>query len=290
MKAACPSGRFFATFVFSDVPCIENRCTRYWQAIELRWHVRLSTDPISYEYADGVLNDRIILVTGASDGIGKALAVHIAGLGAQVVLHGRNTKKLESVYDQITNLKDKPRPSIAELDLATADSAAYASLHNSIEQEFGRLDGLVHNAGILGQRLSIEQYDVADWQQVMHVNLTAPFVLTQVLLPLLRQSPDPSIIFTSSGVGRVGKAFWGAYSVSKFGTEALSQILANENRHTSLRVNCVNPGPVRTRMRLEAYPAEDRDALKRPQEILATYVYLLGPDSQGVTGESIDLQ
>ncbi|MCH8071546.1 MAG: YciK family oxidoreductase [Proteobacteria bacterium] len=251
---------------------------------------RLSTDPISYEYADGVLNDRIILVTGASDGIGKALAVHIAGLGAQVVLHGRNTKKLESVYDKITNLKDKPRPSIAVLDLATADSAAYSSLHNSIEQEFGRLDGLVHNAGILGQRLSIEQYDVADWQQVMHVNLTAPFVLTQVLLPLLRQSPDPSIIFTSSGVGRVGKAFWGAYSVSKFGTEALSQILANENRHTSLRVNCVNPGPVRTRMRLEAYPAEDRDALKRPQEILATYVYLLGPDSQGVTGKSIDLQ
>ncbi len=96
MKAACPSGRFFATFVFSDVPCIENRCTRYWQAIELRWHVRLSTDPISYEYADGVLNDRIILVTGASDGIGKALAVHIAGLGAQVVLHGRNTKNLKA--------------------------------------------------------------------------------------------------------------------------------------------------------------------------------------------------
>ena len=230
------------------------------------------------------------MVTGASDGIGKALAVHIAGLGAQVVLHGRNTKKLESVYDQITKLQDSPRPSIAVLDLATADSDAYSSLVDSVEQEFGRLDGLVHNAGILGQRLSIEQYDVAEWQRVMHVNLTVPFVLTQALLPLLRHSSDPSIICTSSGVGRVGKAFWGAYSVSKFGTEALSQILADENRHTPLRVNCINPGPVRTKMRLAAYPAEDRDALKRPEDIMASYVYLLGPDSQGVTGESIDVQ
>jgi NAD(P)-dependent dehydrogenase (short-subunit alcohol dehydrogenase family) len=250
----------------------------------------LSTDPVSYKYAEDILKDRIVMVTGASDGIGKALAVHIAGLGAQVVLHGRNTKKLESVYDQITKLQDSARPSIAVLDLATADSDAYSSLVNSIEQEFGRLDGLVHNAGILGQRLSIEQYDVAEWQRVMHVNLTVPFVLTQALLPLLRKSSDPSIIFTSSGVGRVGKAFWGAYSVSKFGTEALSQILADENRHTSLRANCINPGPLRTKMRLAAYPAEDRDALKRPEDIMASYVYLLGPDSQGVTGESIDVQ
>lgn len=250
----------------------------------------MTTDPKTYEYAEGILKNRIVLVTGASDGIGKALAVHIAGLGAQVVLHGRNTKKLESVYDQITDLKDAPRPSIAVLDLATADTGAYASLVDSLEQEFGRLDGLVHNASILGQRLSIEQYDVAEWQRVMHINLTAAFVLTQALLPLLRQSADPSIIFTSSGVGRIGKAFWGAYSVSKFGTEALSQILAAENRHTPLRINCINPGPTRTKMRLAAYPAEDRDALKRPQDILAAYVYLLGPDSQGVTGESFDLQ
>ena len=250
----------------------------------------MSSDPISYEYAGDILKNRIVLITGASDGIGEALAVHIAGLGAQVVLHGRDTKKLEGVYDRITNLQDAPRPSIVVLDLATADGDAYASLVNSIEQEFGRLDGLVHNAGILGQRLSIEQYEIADWQQVMHVNLTVPFVLTQALLPLMRQSPDPSIIFTSSGVGRVGKAFWGAYSVSKFGTEGLSQILADENRHTPMRVNCINPGPIRTKMRLAAYPAEDRDALKRPEDIMATYVYLLGPDSKGVTGQSFDVQ
>lgn len=248
------------------------------------------TEPISYEYADGILEKRIVLVTGASDGIGEALAVHIARLGAQVLLHGRNQKKLEAVYDRITALDDVPRPSIAVLDFATADADAYASLIDSIEAEFGRLDGLVHNAGMLGQRLSIEQYDIAEWQQVMHVNLTVPFVLTQALLPLMRQSNDPSIVFTSSGVGRTGKAFWGAYSVSKFGTEALSQILADENRHTTLRVNCINPGPVRTKMRHAAYPAEDRNALKRPEDILATYVYLLGPDSKGVTGQSFDVQ
>ena len=249
----------------------------------------MSFDPQAYEYATNILKGRIVLVTGASDGIGKALALHIAELGAQVLLHGRTTKKLEDVYDQITDLRDAPRPSIAVLDLATADGDAYSSLINSIEQEFGRLDGLVHNAGILGQRLSIEQYDVADWQRVMHVNLTVPFVLTQAMLPLLRESHDPSMIFTSSGVGRVGKAFWGAYSVSKFGTEGLSQILADENRHTPLRVNCINPGPIRTKMRLAAYPAEDRDALKRPEDIMATYVYLLGSDSQGVTGQSFDV-
>lgn len=250
----------------------------------------MHTDPISYEYADGILRNRIVLVTGASDGIGKALAVHIASQGAQVVLHGRNKKKLECVYDEITDLKNAPRPSIAVLDLSTADRDAYSSLVSSIEQEFGRLDGLVHNAGILGPRISIEQYDAVEWQRVMHVNLTVPFVLTQALFPLLRQAVDPSIIFTSSGVGRVGKAFWGAYSVSKFGTESLSQILADENRHTPLRVNCINPGPTRTRMRMAAYPAEDRDLLMRPEDIMTTYVYLLGPDSQGVTGKSFDAQ
>jgi NAD(P)-dependent dehydrogenase (short-subunit alcohol dehydrogenase family) len=250
----------------------------------------LTVDPISYAYPADVLKDRIILVTGASDGIGKVLACHIAGLGAQVILHGKDTKKLEAVYDEIEALENAPRPSIAVLDLATADSQSYSSLANIIEEEFGRLDGLVHNAGILGERLSIEQYDVVEWQRVLHINLTAPFVLTKVLLPLLRKAEDPSIVFTSSGVGRVGKPFWGAYSVSKFGTESLAQMLAAENEHTSLRVNCINPGATRTNMRLAAYPAEDRDALKTPQEIMPAYVYLLGPESQGVTGQSIDAQ
>jgi NAD(P)-dependent dehydrogenase (short-subunit alcohol dehydrogenase family) len=237
-----------------------------------------------------VLRDRIILVTGASDGIGKALALEAARLGAQVILHGRNTAKLEKVYDAIEAIEGAVRPSIAVLDLASANAESYTTLASSLEDEFGRLDGLVHNAGILGERFAIEQYDAVLWQKVMHVNVTAPFALTQVLLPLLKKSDDPSIIFTSSGVGRTGKAFWGAYAVSKFATEGLSQVLAAEHQHSTLKVNCINPGATRTNMRLAAYPAEDRDALKTPEEILAAYIYLLGADSKGVTGESFDAQ
>ncbi len=247
-------------------------------------------DPKNYESRPELLGDRIVLVTGASDGIGRALAVRSAALGAQLILHGRDTAKLEAVYDEIEALDAAPRPSIAVMDLATADSGAYTSLADSLMDEFGRLDGLVHNAGMLGDRFSIEQYDAVTWQRVMHVNVTAAFALTQVCLPLLGESGDPSIIFTSSGVGRVGKAFWGAYAVSKFATEGLSQVLADEHRDGKLRVNCVNPGPTRTSMRLEAYPGENRDELKMPEEILPAYLYLLGPDSRGVTGQSIDAQ
>lgn len=250
----------------------------------------MTIDPRSYTYRDDLLTGRIILITGASDGIGRALALHIAGLGAQVVVHGRNVNKLEKVYDEIEAIEGAPRPSIAVMDLASANSESYTSLADSIASQFGRLDGLVHNASILGERYAIEQYDAVLWQQVMHVNVTSAFALTQVLLPLLQKSDDPSVIFTSSGVGRSGKAFWGAYAVSKFATEGLSQVLADEHSHGKLRSNCVNPGATRTAMRLAAYPAEDRDLLKRPEDILAPYVYLLGPDSKGVTGQSIDAQ
>jgi len=250
----------------------------------------LSIDPRSYDYADDILRDRIILITGSSDGIGKALALHAAQLGAQVILHGRSVQKLEKIYDAIEQTEGAPRPSIAVMDLESANAESYTTLAQSIESEFGRLDGLVLNASILGERYSIEQYDAVMWQKVMHVNVTSVFAMTQVFLPLLQKSNDPSVIYTSSGVGRTGKAFWGAYSVSKFATEGLSQILADEHRHGKLRSNCINPGATRTNMRLAAYPAEDRDALKRPDDILAPYVYLLGPDSKGVTGESFDAQ
>ena len=250
----------------------------------------MTEDPKTYKAPADLLAGRVILITGASDGIGRALAVEVARLGAQVILHGRNIGKLETVHDEIDAIDNSARPSIAVLDLATADSPAYVSLAEGIYDEFGRLDGLVHNAGILGKRLSIEQYDATEWQLVIHVNLTAPFALTQALFPALKQSSDPSIIFTSSGVARVGKAYWGAYSVSKFGTEGLSQIIAAENLHTTLRSNCINPGAVRTEMRRAAYPAEDRDLLKTPDKVLAPYLYLLGPDARGVSGQSFDAQ
>jgi len=250
----------------------------------------LNKDYRDYVAAPDLLRDRIILITGASDGIGRALALSAAALGGQIILHGRNVEKLEKVYDEIEALGSAPRPSIAVLDLASANSNAYESLANNLAEENGRLDGLVHNAGILGERFSIEQYDAVQWQRVMHVNLTSTFALTQVLLPMLKQAEDPSVIFTSSGVGRTGRAHWGAYSVSKFATEGLSQVLADEHRHGKLRANCINPGATRTGMRLEAFPGEDRDKLKQPEEVLAPYLFLLGPDSKGVTGESLDAQ
>tara|TARA_R110002096_G_scaffold124002_5_gene268148 strand:+ start:22023 stop:22775 length:753 start_codon:yes stop_codon:yes gene_type:complete len=250
----------------------------------------LSSEPKNYQYDSNALDDRTILITGASDGIGKALAIECARLGARVILHGRNTAKLEQVYDQVVALEGVPRPSIAVLDLASANAEGYTTLANSIADEFGRLDGLVHNASILGERFTVEQYDAVMWQRVMHVNVTAAFALSQVLLPLMKKSDDASMIFTSSGVGRTGKAFWGAYSVSKFATEGLSQVLADEHRDSALRVNCINPGATRTSMRLAAYPAEDRDALKTPEDILPAYIYLLGGDSTGITGQSFDAQ
>ena len=250
----------------------------------------MNIDPRAYRYPQNILRDRIILITGASDGIGRALSIRAAELGAQVILHGRNVGKLETVYDEIEALAGAQRPSIAVLDLATADDQAYLALGDSIASEFGRLDGLVHNASILGPRYSIEQYDAAEWQRVMHVNVTAAFALTKVCLPMLLQSEDASIIFTSSGVGRTGRAYWGAYAVSKFATEGLAQVLADEHRQSKLRVNCINPGATRTRMRLEAYPAEDREKLLGPEDILNAYIYLLGPDSHGITGESLDAQ
>ena len=250
----------------------------------------MSIDPRSYTYPDDILRDRIILITGSSDGIGKALALHAASLGAQIILHGRSVRKLEKIYDAIDDLDGAPRPSIAVMDLESANAESYTTLAQSLETEFGRLDGLVLNASILGERYSIEQYDAVLWQKVMHVNVTSVFAMTQVFLPLLQKSEDPSVIFTSSGVGRTGKAFWGAYAASKFATEGLSQVLADEHRHSKLRSNCINPGATRTNMRLAAYPAEDRDLLKRPEAILAPYVFLLGPDSKGVTGESFDAQ
>ena len=250
----------------------------------------MSVDPREYSYPNDVLRDRIILITGASDGIGRALALQAAAVGAQVILHGRNASKLEKVYDAIEAIGSAPRPSIAVLDLAAANSESYTTLAQSIETDFGRLDGLVHNASILGERFAIDQYDAVMWQRVMHVNVTSVFAMTQVLLPLLQLSEDPSVIFTSSGVGRTGKAFWGAYAVSKFATEGLSEVLADEHRHGKLRSNCINPGATRTNMRLAAYPGEDREALKRPEEILAPYIFLLGPDSKGITGQSFDAQ
>jgi NAD(P)-dependent dehydrogenase (short-subunit alcohol dehydrogenase family) len=247
-------------------------------------------DPRNYSAPPGALADRVILVTGASGGIGGALAQACASLGARVVLSGRNVKKLESVYDAIM-AAGGARPSIAPLDLERADATHYASLADAVQAEFGRLDGLAHVAGLLGERAPIEHYDVVAWLRVMHVNVNAAFILTKTMLPLLKGSRDASIVFTTSGVSVRGRAFWGAYAASKFALEGLTQVLADEtDTLTNIRVNSVNPGKVRTAMRAKAYPGEDAASVPLPDVVLPTYLYCLGPASAGITGHRFDAQ
>jgi NAD(P)-dependent dehydrogenase (short-subunit alcohol dehydrogenase family) len=232
----------------------------------------------------------VIAVSGAGDGIGRAVALAAARHGAQVILIGRTVKKLQAVHRDIVAACGEVA-TIAPLDLEKALAGDYDTLAAAILERYGRLDGLVHCAGILGTLTPIEQYDVPTWCKVLHVNVTAAFALTQVLLPLLRQSPDASVIFTSSGVGRQGRAYWGAYAVSKFAIEGLSQVLAAEMQGTApVRVNVLNPGPTRTLMRRQAFPSENADALATPDQIAPAYVALLGPASAGLNGQSLDCQ
>lgn len=244
----------------------------------------------SYQPSSDLLKDRVILITGASDGIGRAAAMGYAAHGATTILLGRTQSKLEAVYDAI-EAAGYPRPAIVPLDLSYASTQDYIQLAEMIADEFGRLDGLLHNAGVLGDITPLEQYESGTWDFVMNINLKAPFLLTQALLPLLKQSGDASILFTSSSVGRQARAFWGAYAISKAGIESMSRLLSDELVNTShIRVNAINPGATRTLMRQSAYPAENPETLRRPEEILGLYYYLMGPDSIGITGQSFDAQ
>lgn len=245
----------------------------------------------TYEAPDGLLKDRIILVTGAGDGIGRVAAKTYAAYGATVILLGRTIAKLESVYDEI-EAAGHPKPAIVPMNLEGAAVKDYEEMAMTIEDNFGQLDGLLHNAGILGSRSPVELYDPETWNKVMHVNATAPFLLTRATIPLLRKADDASIIFTSSGVGRKARAYWGAYAVSKFALEGLSQLLADElddERH-NIRVNSLNPGATRTNMRAHAYPAENPMHNPTPEELMPSYLYLMGPDSRGVTGQQLNAQ
>jgi NAD(P)-dependent dehydrogenase (short-subunit alcohol dehydrogenase family) len=246
--------------------------------------------PRDFVAAPDSLAGRVILITGASSGLGRALALQSARCGASVILCGRNGAKLERLYDEIEAC-GAPRPAIALLDLATATAVDYDALAGIIEEEFGRLDGLVHAAGLLGDRTPLEQYDVPTWCKVLHVNLTAPFILTQVLLPALRKSADASVIFVSSGVVKKSRPFWGAYAVSKTGLESVRAMLAEElEGEANIRINSVNPGRMRTAMRAAAYPAEDPNTVPRPEEVSAAFLYLLCERGRAIKGEFIDAQ
>ncbi|MGX5914578.1 YciK family oxidoreductase [Aliidiomarina sp. Khilg15.8] len=243
----------------------------------------------TFQAPKDALHDKVILVTGAGDGIGREAALTYARHGATVILLGRTVAKLEAVYDEIEKAGG-PQPAIIPLDLKGATESNYRDMAATIVDQFGRLDGLLHNAGLLGVLSPFDQIDLPTWNDIIQVNVTAQFMMTKALLPALKQSAHGSVIFTSSGVGRTGKAHWGAYAVSKFATEGMAQVLADEYENTTLRVNVINPGATRTAMRSKAYPAEDAKKLKTPAQIMPVYLYLMADDSIGVTGESLDAQ
>ena len=242
------------------------------------------------QFSKDLLKDRVILVTGAGDGIGKVAALEYAKHGARVILAGKTIAKLELIYDEILAC-GALEPAIYPIDFAGAEESDYEAMSINIEENLGRLDGILFNAAVLGSRRPISGYYTSDWDLCMSVNVRSQFLMSKALLPLLERGNDSKIIFTSSGVGRKGRAHWGAYAVSKFASEGLMQVLADEfDGLSNLCVNAINPGATRTKMRATAYPAEDPSSIKTAEQLMPLYLYLMGSLSAGVSGHSIDAQ
>lgn len=242
-----------------------------------------------YTITPQILANKTILVTGAGAGIGRQAALTYAELGATVILLGKTVAKLEAVYDDIL-AKGFPEPAIVPLDLKGATKQNYIDLASTIENQFGQLDGALLNASILGELTPFNQIHEQTWHDVMQVNVNAQFLLAQALLPVLVKSQSSSLVFTSSGVGNKGKAYWGAYSISKFATEGMMQVIADEYDNSALRTNVINPGGTNTNMRSSAYPAEDKSTIAAPEDIMPLYVYLMADDSKAINGQRLNAQ
>lgn len=248
-------------------------------AASAAWHHQPAADALA---------GKVILVTGAGDGIGRTAAMTYASFGASVVLLGRTRSKLESVFDWIDGHTDTEAV-IVPCDLAAFGDENAAALANAIGENFGRLDGLLHNASLLGPKVNIAHYPTDEWQRVFQVNVHGTFLLTRAMLPLLEQAEAASVVLTSSSVGRQGRAYWGAYSASKFAVEGLMQILADEYEHAGrIRFNSLNPGGTRTAMRRSAYPAENPRDVPPPEAHMDLYVYLMSDLSRTVNGQALD--
>ncbi|MCO4798378.1 MAG: YciK family oxidoreductase [Colwelliaceae bacterium] len=242
-----------------------------------------------YTFSENCLLNKTILVTGAGSGIGRQSALTYASLGATVILLGKTVKKLEAVYDEILE-NGGAEPAIIPLDLKGATKQNYIDMSSTIASQFGKLDGALFNASMLGELTPYSQVHEQIWNDVIKVNVTAQHLMAQALIPTLLLADNASLVFTSSGVGSKGRAFWGAYSVSKFATEGLMQVIADEYEDSTLRVNAINPGATATPMRASAYPAEEQDKLATAVQIMPLYVYLMSDDSKSVNGEVLKAQ
>lgn len=232
----------------------------------------------------------MILITGAGGAIGGAVAKACAAHGASTVLLGKTVSRLERTYDEI-EAQGHPCPALFPLDLEKAFERDFEALAQAIGTTFGRLDAVVHNAAVLGELCPLMHYDLRIWGRVMQVNVHAPLLLTRACLSLLKEAEDASIVFTSDAVGRRARAYWGAYAVSKFALEGMTQVFADElERNTRIRVNSIDPGPVRTRLRAAAFPAQDPSAWAKPEDVVLPYLFLLGPDGQHINGCALSAQ
>jgi len=244
--------------------------------------------PVNYKVKEGELEGKVILVTGANRGFGLAITMDLAKAGATVVMLGRDLGSLEYAYDAVVDAGYK-EPILYPLDLEGATPENYQELQDNILDKFKKLDGLIHNAAILGTQMPIDQYDIKLWYSTLQINLSAPFMLTQFLIPALMKSDDARILFLSSTVGRKARAYWGAYSVSKFGIEGFAKTLSEELEKTQITVNTINPGKIRTEMRRTAYPAEDASSVPRPEEKSSVIVYLLSNKGSKINGEQLTI-
>ncbi len=244
-----------------------------------------------FEFSDApdLLEGKVILVTGATSGLGRACAIDFAARGASVILLGRNVSALEQVYDEIEQA-GYPQPAIYPMNLEGAAEKDYDDLAANIDKAFGRLDGLLHNAAWLGALTPIQHYQTELWYRVMQVNLNAPFMLSRACLGLLNVPDTASMVFVSDAVGRHGKAYWGAYGIAKAGLENLMQIIADEVEvNTAIRVNSIDPGPMQTKLRRNAYPAEDIDQHPKPEELTGPFIYLMSDASIDIRGQALSI-
>ncbi len=240
-----------------------------------------------YQPSKDLLKDHVILVTGAGQGLGKIAALAYGAHGATVVLHGRKVAKLEKVYDEFLSLS-LPEPIIFPLDLIEAKDGDYELMANAIKQQLGRLDGILHNASFFHTLSPLNSQTSDHWQQVLKVNLIAPFSITKACLPLLLKSSHPSVIMTSETHGHNPAAYWGAFAIAKGGLETLTKIWTQElELHPNIRINTLIPGPVASPQRAMTHPGEVKTSLPPMECLVPYYLYLMGNDSTHLRGETI---